>query len=133
MLAGTSLNVPGEIETPQQLLYSLGWQVEALDSPRLDLQLQNTGCETVDRQDRLAPAPANVQTEPVRLSPDPQEVVYNTVASGSTWKCTLWITSTAAGITAPMRYRLLLTGTDVLGRSITQTRLLNVLPSTPAV
>lgn len=127
MQAGTSLLVPGEIETGRDFLVSMHWQLQSLDTPALDMQLQNQFCEVAVKEDRLSPAPANVVTEPVRISSDPEDVVPGMIASGSTWRCNVWLTSTGTGSTET-RYQLLLTGVDTYGRKITHTRSLRVLP-----
>lgn len=114
MLAGTSLAVPGEIETATDLLKTMGWRLLPQDMANPDLQLKNASCDAALKLDRVSPAPANVSTDPI--------------TSGSTWRCTLLVAA-SVNPAATTSYTLLLQGVDTAGRQITHTRLLQVLPN----
>lgn len=114
MLAGASMAIGGRIETARELLQTLRWDVMPLDGSTETLQLQNASCDAARKLDRISPAPANTGT--------------STLTSGSTWDCTLLVTSTA-NVTTANRYTLFLTGVDTAGRHITQTQELRVLPN----
>lgn len=114
LLAGTQTVVPGTIDTTQNLLRTISWKVRQITPNSPALVLENADCAVAGKTDRIYPA-SSLATE-------------TTVHGGSTWQCALTVTSvTRTGL--ENSYELLLTGTDELGRNITYSKTLRVVPT----
>jgi len=111
--SGSQTVVPGTIETTQNLLKTMSWQVNQITPNSPVLLLGNADCAVASKTDRIYPAPSN-STDAF-------------VHGGSTWECTLTVTSVTP-TSADNLYELLLTAKDELGRNLTYSKTLRVTP-----
>lgn len=111
--SGSQTVVPGTIDTTQNLLKTISWQVNQITPNSPALLLGNADCAVAAKTDRIYPAPSN--------STD------TFVHGGSTWSCALTVTSVTP-VGEDHLYELLLTAKDELGRNITYSKTLRVAP-----
>jgi hypothetical protein len=114
VLSGDSIVVPGSMTTSVTLLKSMKWSVSPQSSNAPALVLSNDSCGVAIKNDQIfTPVPGSVGTSKT---------------GESTWKCDLGIVA-PKGVTAEATYKLLLSGTDDKGNTVTNETVLKVQPN----